>query len=257
MNYHKKKTTKARSVVAVYALKNSSPDKLAGAKSFGLPAVKSCPMAKASMSLPLGICTACYADNGLHFADANLKSNHEITKTCERSAYDLMPALRELVPSKAQYYRWFWSGDCTSKLLAQCIHGIAKERPKTSFWISTKTSFFDDMPFLENLTIRKSSLEMNDETQSAGVALPGYAYDKNNWICPGDCHGCRICWSHPDVKVLYPWHGSAVARLKLYKQLRAAGLQKTVEYMEEERINAKSITRSQWEKAMLETRGEK
>lgn len=192
--------------------------------SFGLPPKVTCPVQGE-------VCKTCYAHYGMANMTnvaVNLRENLELVEQFEKSGdiFGLVDALEAVIPADVEYFRWFWSGDCFTPVLAQAIWFVALHRPNTLFWVSTRTAFFDGFEPLINLTVRNSTRAVNDfripsaPISVAMVALPGVQTPEHIWECPGGCGTCRVCWSHKDAIVAYRWHGSATARCRLGKGMK-------------------------------------
>lgn len=189
---------------------------------FGLPSWKTCPNKGE-------ICkVACYAHYGMgrmrNVANV-LENNLETVNNCDEDT--LITLFLDAIPEKAEYFRWMWSGDCHSLKMFAVIHAVAKRRPQTKFWLSTRATYHYEFSRLENLVIRESSYRMNDARIHSGettVLTPETACPEHVWECPGECGTCRVCWEFPEVPVGYRFHGSAVAQLRMKKYLREGSI---------------------------------
>ena len=187
---------------------------------FGLSSWVTCPIKGE-------ICKAggCYAHSGMARMTNVAKVLEENRLHILYSPMSLVRDFLAIIPENTEYFRWFWSGDCFSFNLFRDIVAVAVARPRTKFWMATRTEYHSDFQLPDNLVVRRSSLRLDDDRIHSGettVLTPGTLCPSHVWECPGECgvNGCRVCWDFPEVPIAYRFHGSAVAKLRLNKYLR-------------------------------------
>jgi hypothetical protein len=127
------------------------------------------------------------------------------------------------------YFRWFDSGDCYSKLLALKILLIMKRTPNTKHWLPTRSMKFQkfqrvfaEMNALPNVVVRFSgdsighipeglhssttAVDMDTPIDGAQMCV---AYDHEG----NKCLDCRACWSKDVQTISYPIHGRKYIKL--------------------------------------------
>ncbi len=127
--------------------------------------------------------------------------------------------------AKQKRFRWFDSGDCYDRRLAEKLYLVMKALPDCEFWLPTRMHKFDKfkpvlakMARLPNVVVRKSSDGVNGErtkgkNTSTIIQHPGQA--KGAHICPkteegkpNNCKGnnCYSCWDKSVPVIAYIEH---------------------------------------------------
>jgi hypothetical protein len=131
---------------------------------------------------------------------------------------------------KAEYFRWFDSGDVYCRELAVKIKEVIKRTPHVKHWLPTKSyrvaairPILDEIKALPNACVRYSALGIDGSYESGlhgSTVVPTYdtevpsevhicgAYERN-----GKCAGCRACWDKGVNVVAYVAHGRSMAKV--------------------------------------------
>ena len=215
-------------------LKLSRTTKLDGIQSWSLPAVKSCPGAHGADGELVPVCKGCYATSGNYrFPNvANVRAhNMEDWKRADWAA-DMIKALE-----RAEFFRWFDSGDIHHPRLAKKILAVATATPHCMHWIPTRSHkvrrlapLIDALDRLVNVSVRRSADELDtfDPKVHGSVVItdgdnppPGVTVCRAYETSPAKCNGCRACWNKKTAVIGYVAHGVSMQKLIKTTQLAA------------------------------------
>lgn len=169
------------------------------------------------------VCEKCYALKGRYVFT---KVRNALERRTDAIAHpDWIAAMTLLVQSKekaCRYFRWHDSGDLQSVFHLCKIVQIAKNCPKTKFWLPTReygivTHFLNcGGIFPPNLCVRLSALMIDGPLPLAmarryGLTVSGAASKYNAFTCPSSkqdnsCGSCRRCWNRNVETVIYKTH---------------------------------------------------
>jgi hypothetical protein len=191
--------------------------------SYSLPA-KECITGSKLVKVKGSVCHGCYA----------LKGNyHRFAKTIEPLQYkrlesitspEWIDAMVVLIGNKP-FFRWHDAGDLQSVDHLIKIARIARQLPKTLFWLPTREydivkAFVKTESIPVNLVIRMSAM-MIDQPAKLPRSLKGFANiltstvhknkELNGFKCvapsqQGKCGSCRSCWDNTVTNVSYHAH---------------------------------------------------
>jgi len=191
--------------------------------SYSLPA-KECITGSKLVKVKGSVCEGCYA----------LKGNyHRFAKTIEPLQYkrlesitrpEWVDAMLALIGNKP-FFRWHDAGDLQSVDHLSKIARIARQLPKTLFWLPTREynivkAFVKTESVPVNLVIRLSAM-MIDAPAKLPQSLKGFANiltstvhknkELNGFKCvapsqQGKCGSCRSCWDNTVPNVSYHAH---------------------------------------------------
>jgi len=191
--------------------------------SYSLPA-KECITGSKLVKVKGSVCEGCYA----------LKGNyHRFAKTIEPLQYkrlesitkpEWVDAMVKLIGNKP-FFRWHDAGDLQSVDHLIKIATIARQLPKTLFWLPTREydivkDFLKTESIPVNLVIRMSAM-FKDQPAKLPRSLKGFANvltstvhknkELNGFKCvapsqQGKCGTCRSCWDNTVTNVSYHAH---------------------------------------------------
>ena len=191
--------------------------------SYSLPA-KECITGSKLVKVKGSVCEGCYA----------LKGNyHRFAKTIEPLQYkrlesitkpEWVDAMVKLIGNKP-FFRWHDAGDLQSVDHLIKIATIARQLPKTLFWLPTREydivkDFLKTESIPVNLVIRMSAM-FKDQPAKLPRSLKGFAniltstvHDQKELtgfkcVAPsqqGQCGDCRACWDNTVTNVSYLAH---------------------------------------------------
>jgi hypothetical protein len=191
---------------------------------FNLPAVEACPAYLACMAADRGtgnaICRRCYAQRSRYtwasvknalrrrwdwwIATPPLKRAEELAKAVKAEGYP-------------RYFRCYDSGDLCLNAEDTWLK-FADLLPETRVWIPTRTWCLPErLDHLRRLSahpgiiVRPSALCFGDRAPdlpglSAGSSAPvegQHPLMVADYVCPGGCGDCRVCWESPRTPVAY------------------------------------------------------
>jgi hypothetical protein len=192
-------------------------------QSYSLPA-KECITGSKLVNVKGSVCEGCYA----------LKGNyHRYAKTIEPAQYKRLESIQhplwvqsmvKLIGNKP-FFRWHDSGDLQSVDHLSKIASIARQLPKTLFWLPTREydivkDFVKTESIPVNLVIRMSAI-MIDAPAKLPRSLKGFANiltstvhsktELDGFKCKapsqeGKCGSCRACWDNTVTNVSYHVH---------------------------------------------------
>ena len=192
-------------------------------ESYSLPA-KECITGSKLAKVKGSVCFDCYA----------LKGNYQrFAKTIEPLQYKRLESIKhplwvdamtKLIGNKP-FFRWHDSGDLQSVEHLSKIASIARQLPKTLFWLPTREydivkNFIKTESIPVNLVIRMSAM-MIDEPAKLPRSLKGIANvltstvhshkELTGFKCvapsqQGKCGSCRACWDNTVTNVSYRAH---------------------------------------------------
>ena len=192
-----------------------------GCPGFNLPAGRFCPATKvaadtARRSGRQSICSRCYAQSG-RYRFRNVKE--ALARRADWwESEDIIGRIRGIANELSRkrtrpYFRAYDSGDLDTPAACHVWAGLSMEFPETLFWVPTKTWVFPEwLPHLRelneipNVVVRPSARCFDDpppvvEDLSAGHSGALNEPVKADWVCPGKCGDCRICWTEPGLSV--------------------------------------------------------
>jgi len=191
------------------------------AKSWSIPAIKTCPAAIDTETGGLvELCKDCYATKGFYNMP-NVKDIREHNmKDWKRDEWE--DEMVDLI-SEEKYFRWLDSGDMYTVKLATKFHNVIKRTSNCKHWLPTRMYKFNKFKDilgkinkLSNVALRLSS----DSLKGAKINMKGFTTTtvvpkgtiavKDAWLCPasnnnGKCGDCRVCWDK-DITVAYIHH---------------------------------------------------
>ena len=194
----------------------SKPSKMPGF-SYGLPALKSCPVGAKLAKIPGSTCGDCYACKNMYMFKNVQTSQAARMESTKRS--DWVPAMVTLITGQ-EHFRWHDSGDIYSLEYFKKILQVVSQTPETRHWLPTREKGLISRYIAagghipENLTIRLSAA-MVDQAAPDVHGLPTStvhsAQDPIGHRCPapdqdGECRDCRACWNSSIANVSYAKH---------------------------------------------------
>lgn len=219
MNIQTKKEAKA----IIISLSNTS--KMPG-KSYGLPALKSCPTGAKLAAVPGSVCSDCYACKGMysfHIVQSAQSARMDATKH-PNWVTAMVVSLKGL-----KFFRWHDSGDIYSYEYLLKIIEVVVATPTTKHWLPTREKRIirrylkDHKQFPKNLVVRVS-YPMIDKSPPPGKTpkVPDLSEFPNTssvheagfipeveckaYTRGGKCGPCRKCWNKSVNNVSYPIH---------------------------------------------------
>lgn len=195
-------------------------------KSWSLQARVTCPGSFDSSGTLVQVCEACYATQGMY----NMPSVKNV-RIYNQQDWKRDDWVDEMVYSieKDDYFRWFDSGDCYSKLLALKILLVMRRTPNTKHWLPTRSykfqkfqRVFDLMNSLPNVVVRFSGDSIGhipEGSYSSTTALDSVTPIDGAQMCVAydhegnKCLDCRACWSKDVQTISYPIHGRKYIKL--------------------------------------------
>ena len=187
-------------------------------KSWGLPAIQTCPGAYDSLGKLVEVCRHCYADTGHYKMPRVTKRLQKNLKDWEHELFvdAMVYALRN-----EKYFRFFCSGDIHCVELALKILEVVTRAKQTKFWISTRayvdTEIFRVLEVLKlqpNCCVRYSSStfdDYKDDFHGSLVITDKSKKPKGTVLCrasqqEGKCLDCRLCWNKKIPTIAYELH---------------------------------------------------
>ena len=170
------------------------------------------------------VCEKCYAMKG-NYTFPNVKNalQDRLDRFNANPEMFVEAMVFILEKKKAEFFRWFDSGDLQSVEMLQAFAEIAKRLPNVKFWLPTKEwsivyKFLKVNTLPENLNVRLSSYMIEDEradnsaakyAKRLGVSMS--SVKKEGYNCPASsqgnsCGNCRACWSSSVFNVTYKRH---------------------------------------------------
>jgi len=164
------------------------------------------------------VCEICYAAGGF-YRMGPVKDAMDIRLAASR--HPLWPDAMASLIYGLLYFRWFDSGDIQSlKMLYQIVE-IAKNLPRTKFWLPTKElaivrRYLKENPegFPENLVVRVSMTMVDPrhmvKTESLfNTSTTSEKKKPEGFLCTAEtreekCVYCRACWDKNVPNVIYP-----------------------------------------------------
>lgn len=205
-------------------VKLSKTSKMPGA-SWSLPAIKTCPGAKAENGELVPVCQACYATEGFYVMKAARDVREHNLEDWKRDGW-VADMIAEL--DNHRYFRWFDSGDCYTVALAEKILEVMKATPWVRHWFPTRMAKFakfktilETMQALPNVVVRVSSDDLDTVADGAGsmvVTSQDEAQKAGATLCnapanDGKCGDCRACWSKEVPLVAHMAHGQKMKKV--------------------------------------------
>ena len=192
----------------------SNPSKMP-CKGYSIPA-EECGIGSQLRLIKNSVCSDCYACKGCYpwkiVQDALYRRLETIFKP---HWVDAMSYLIKDMP----YFRWHDSGDLQNVLHLDNICSVAKNCPKTKFWLPTRenrivNTYLKDNKCPINLCIRVSGAMIDGSAPYQFAKKLGVTVSEvrtKNWDCPAskqnnECRDCRRCWSNKVFNVVYHKH---------------------------------------------------
>jgi hypothetical protein len=200
-------------------------------KSWSLQALETCPGSIDPITSNLvDACTGCYAWQGFYNMPPAIAARVHNRDDWKRDAWtsDMVHALR-----RAEYFRWFDSGDMYSVRLARKILDVMLMTPHCRHWLPTRMYKFrkfepviEKMNALPNVVVRLSSDSIHGDTVPGRFTstifdpadleqVPAGATICDAYTRDGKCADCRACWQRDVDVIAYPQHGRSMAALNL------------------------------------------
>jgi hypothetical protein len=162
----------------------------------------------------------CYCMKALRMYPEVLKKWYANTVKWDRSPHEFRNDIVKCLNKEPEYFRWFVAGDIPDDRFRSTMIRLAQNYPKTKFLAFTKQywlfgNFIHGNGFVwyprsflgipDNLTIIMSRWDNwyehmfpgSPEYPTSSVIFKGRATPPENatqFICPGECEGCRKCW---------------------------------------------------------------
>lgn len=218
----------------------SDNSKMAG-KSFGLPAILSCPIGSQLATLPNSVCSECYCDERGRYvqriAKAAQRRRMAILQWCE---VDLVLAQQwvqamVLLIGKDKLFRWLDSGDIFSVHVLTLILKVARYTPKTKHWVPTKESvYWNSKVNQDNVCFRMSGYRIGHRPKTTHpVALVSPQREDGSATPIEGCFSCpAYTKTHKELCELLETQGCGPC---------TACYDKTVDIVYPMRVNGKSI----------------
>lgn len=194
----------------------STPAKMKGSSSYGIPARVTCPIGDKLARLGKHtVCSGCYGDNRGNYCRPNVKAAQARRKACVDEAIRSFRGLRRFVRAMAQdmrkpRHRWHDTGDTYHPLYALAILAIARRTPNVLHHIPTKErTLWENMVeryrerWPSNLVVRVSAYTWHAPPPRVTYPLRSNAVEsgKATHACPVrggedscEAHGCYACW---------------------------------------------------------------
>ena len=192
--------------------KLGKPSKMPG-YAYGIPA-RHCPVGAMLVKIPGSVCSGCYALKG-RYVFGNVRRAQE-TRFASLKHPQWVDAMVFMIKRKnCAHFRWHDSGDIQGVWHLENIVKVARQCPKTKFWIPTR----------ENKLVREYVARHGDPPKNLIVRMSGTMIDgpppkgftntstvtTGKPSCPaytqgGICGDCRKCWDRRVRNVSYPKH---------------------------------------------------
>lgn len=206
----------------------SRPAKMPGF-SFSLPAVTTCPVAKATIKEhgDQSVCASCYATRNLYrmpnVKRAQLARLQEVRESLAEDAGDswveaMITEIRKVTRTGEPCFRIHDAGDFFNPAYVDAWIRVCTALPDVRFWAPTREylrpatrAALERLAALPNVSVRPSAVVKNTPAPVvAGLHAGSAVYDDpdqvpgDHYICPAsahatertcNAHGCRACWT--------------------------------------------------------------
>lgn len=193
--------------------KLGKPSKMPG-YAYGIPA-RHCPMGSILVKLKGSVCSNCYALKG-RYVFKNVQRAQEVRFASLKHPLWIDAMVYMIKKRECDYFRWHDSGDLQGLWHLENIVEIARQCPKTRFWVPTREVrvvrqyLSAHGAFPANLVVRVSGA-MIDGQAPASFQHTSTVVSTEPPTCPaytqgGVCGPCRACWDPGVGNVSYPRH---------------------------------------------------
>ena len=180
-------------------------------KSYGIPAVKTCPVGAKLRRCAGSVCSECYATKGQYPApDVKKGQSRRLSGTKRDQWVDAMETLINK-QCKTKLFRFHDAGDVYSDSYMEKLIELGNRTPNIKYWIPTKEigrvkKYADRTP--ENMLFRVSGYYIGKKAEGGTeyTSTVGYAESTHNCPAPGqddECRSCRMCWDKSVKNINY------------------------------------------------------